>query len=244
MVRHAIAILVLLVASAGARAQDYAREKRIEAEIVPGLMVGDAVKMRTAGGREFLGILAKAEKPKAAIVLVHGRNVHPEHELVGALRMKLHELGYTTLAIQMPILAAETPHEDPGYRALFPEAGERIAAAQAFLRASGEKRLVLVSHSLGAAMADMYFANHVDSQFSAWVSMGITSGYGAGAKNASRPLLDIQGDADFPEVLKAAPVRRGVATRQVVIPNANHMYTGREGDVANTIAAWLAEVAR
>lgn len=227
-----------------ASAQDYAREKRVEAEIVPGLMVGDAVKLRTAGGREFLGILAKAEKPKAAIVLVHGRNVHPDHELVGALRMKLHELGYTTLAIQMPILAAETPHEDPAYRGLFPEAGERIAAAGAFLRASGEKRLVLVSHSLGAAMADIYFANHADSQFSAWVSLGITSGYGAGAKNASRPLLDIQGDADFPEVLKAAPARRGVATRQVVIANANHMYTGREGEVATVIAAWLAEVAR
>jgi pimeloyl-ACP methyl ester carboxylesterase len=242
MTRLATGILVLAFAALDAGAQDYARERRMEAEIVPALMVGEAVRLRTANGREFLGIYAHAPSARAAIVLVHGRNVHPDHELIGALRMKLNEMGYTTLGIQMPVLAAERQANEDFYPRLFPEAAGRIAAAGTWLQAKGEKRLVLLSHSMGSWMSSEYFEHDPAAPYLAWVSLGTLVRYGPAAKR--RPLLDVYGDADLPAVLEGVHARAKVATRQVVIPNAGHMYTGRESAVADVVAAWLAEVLR
>ena len=48
-------------------AQDYEREKRWAAEIVPNLVVGDAVQLKLPSGREFLGIYAESKAAKNAI---------------------------------------------------------------------------------------------------------------------------------------------------------------------------------
>src|SRR5688500_16979663 len=127
--RRPFAAVLLALACAGAAAQDYARERRWEAEIVPGLVVGDAIKLRTAAGHEFLALLAEAKDAKGAVVLADGRNVHPDHGLIGALRMRLAERGYTTLSIQLPILGADAQKVEEYYPRLFPEAGERLDIA-------------------------------------------------------------------------------------------------------------------
>lgn len=85
--------VILAFAALPAAAQDYAREKRLEAEIVPAPVVGEPVRLRTAAGSEFLAIHAQAKPARGAVVLVHGRNVHPDHEVIGALRMRLVDRG-------------------------------------------------------------------------------------------------------------------------------------------------------
>ena len=47
-------ILAIALASQAAPAQDYAREKKWADEFVPAIVVGDAVKIRAASGRDFV----------------------------------------------------------------------------------------------------------------------------------------------------------------------------------------------
>ena len=91
---------LFLLAAFGAAAQDYEREKRWAAEIVPNIVIGDAVQIPGVG-RTFLGIFTESKIPKTAILLVHGVGVHPDYGVIGVLRAALSDLGYTTLSIQI-----------------------------------------------------------------------------------------------------------------------------------------------
>ena len=241
-------VLAAALAIGAALAQDYEREARLAREIVPALVVGDPVALRIPSGREFLGIHAPVAGARGAVVLVHGRNVHPDHEVIGALRMRLADLGYATLSIQMPVLGAQAQKVEDYYPALFPEAVERIAAAAEWMRARGESRVALVSHSMGSWMANEYFDRHPGSPFAAWVCLGLTGGYSWDAYGSKRPILDVYGEADLPTVSGAAWRRRltvaaaPAGSRQVRIPGADHFYAGREAALAQEIAAWLGEV--
>ncbi len=103
-------MIAFAFAAASACAQtrsDTAREKRWADEIVPGLVVGDALKLRTGDGIEFLALYTSVERAKGAALLMHGPGLHPDHGLTGELRVYLADRGYTTLPLQMPVLAAE-----------------------------------------------------------------------------------------------------------------------------------------
>ena len=139
-------LLLVLMAALPAAAQDYAREKRWADEVVPGLVVGDAVWLETSAGRKFLAIHAPASKPRGAVILVHGIGIHPDYGMIGVLRSKLTDLGWTTLSIQMPVQAADARFKD--YTPpLFEEASDRIGKAAAWLAAKGDPRIALVSHN-------------------------------------------------------------------------------------------------
>jgi alpha/beta superfamily hydrolase len=230
--RALIALLCALVPAMPALAQDYAREARWRAEVTGNLVVGDAVEIRAAG-REFLGLYAPGKPDLPAIVLVHGIGVHPDHGIIGSLRVALGDMGFTTLSIQMPVLASDARPQDYG-PALFAEAGARIAAAAEWLKAKGAKRMVLASHSLGAAMSQHYLESEKQPPFVAWVSMG----RGGAVPALPLPVLDVYGEKDLPAVLQSAGARR--ATRQVAIAGADHFYNGREAELAAVIRGFVA----
>ena len=140
---------VLLAAALPAAAQDYEREKRWAAEIVPNLVVGDAVQLKLPSGREFLGLYAERKGAPAAVLLLHGVGVHPDHGVIGTLRVALADMGYATLSIQLPVQKSDAQLEDY-YPAVFPEAVERVRAAGAWLADHGYRRVVLLSHSMGS----------------------------------------------------------------------------------------------
>ena len=48
-------------------AQDFEREKRWADEVVPGLVVGDAVRIKAASNREFLALYTEPIKPNPAL---------------------------------------------------------------------------------------------------------------------------------------------------------------------------------
>ncbi len=242
-------LLVIAMAALPAAAQDYAREKRWADEVVPGMVVGDAVWLETAAGHKFLVLHAKAEKPKGAVVVVHGIGVHPDHGVIGVLRTKLADLGWTTLSIQMPVQAADARSE-AYYPKLFPEAIDRIRAAVAWLAAKEGPRVAIVSHSLGSWMTNAYFDETPDSPFRAWACLGLTGGYSWGAYFSPRPILDVYGENDLEPSVNAAWRRRltlatgADGSRQAMIAGTDHFYAKKEDELARTVAGWLDSVMR
>ena len=233
---------ILLVAALSAAAQDYEREKRWAAEIVPNLVVGDAVQLKLPSGREFLGLYVERKSAPTAILLLHGVGVHPDHGIIGSLRVALADMGYATLSIQLPVQKSDAQLEDY-YPTVFPEAVERIRAAGSWLQARGYQRVVLLSHSMGSWMANVYYEKTADAPFAAWVCMGLTGGFG-GMRNVHAPVLDVYGEHDLAQVLRADWRRRATLTsidgsRQVRIAGADHHYTGREKDLAAQIRDFL-----
>jgi alpha/beta superfamily hydrolase len=235
--------LALVFIAGSAAAQDYEREKRWAAEVVPGLVVGDAVQLRSPAGREFLGLYTEAKPAKGAILLVHGIGVHPDHGVIGFLRTALPDAGYTTLSIQMPVQRSDATADDY-FPALFPEAAARIQAGADWLRAKGYARPVLLSHSMGSWMSNVYFERTPDAPFRAWICMGLTGAFGR-MGNVRAPVLDIYGENDLPSVRRADWRRRMTlgsipGSTQLMISGADHFYAGKEKELAAAISAFLA----
>lgn len=221
--RQVMLLLLMLVQSAWAANSDYAREKKWADEIVPGIVVGDPVYLE-ARGHKFLGLYTEAPDAKAG--------------LIGVLRSRLADLGYTTLSIQMPILAVEA--DSKAYQPLFPEAAERIKAAAKFLQDKGNKKVAIVSHSLGSAMTKSYFQKNADSPFAAWVSIGISSDRYDGVK---LPIFDLYGGDDLPAVVKGASGRKKMLTNpksmQTMAPKMDHFFTGYDDDLVKYVSGYL-----
>ena len=229
---------ILLAAALPAAAQDYDREKRWAAEIVPNLVVGDAVQLKLPSGREFLGLFTERKDAPAAVLLVHGVGVHPDHGVTGTLRVALADTGYATLSIQMPVQKSDAQLEDY-YPAVFPEAVERIRVAGGWLQQRGHRRIVLLSHSMGSWMANVYYEKTADSPFAAWVCIGLTGGFG-GMRNVRVPVLDLYAEHDLAPVMRADWRRRATlssieGSRQVRIAGTDHHYNGKEKELAAAI---------
>lgn len=222
-------LLVLLCLGTSVMAQDYAREARWKSEVVGNLVVGDAVELRLPYGRTFLGLYTAAKAQLPALVIVHGSGVHPDHGVIGSLRVALSDMGFTTLSVQMPVLAADAPAQDY-YPGVFPEAAARIGAAAAWLREKHKGRMVLVSHSLGAWMSQHYLESAASAlPFAGWVSLGRSGP----VPKLPLPVLDVYGEKDLPAVLASAPERR--AAVQVRIAGADHFYNGKEAELAGLL---------
>jgi hypothetical protein len=235
--RYLLLLLLMVLQPAWAATSDYAREKKWADEIVPGVVVGDAQYL-DAQGHKFLTLYTEAANAKAGLVIVHGIGVHPDHGLIGVLRSRLADLGYTTLSIQMPILAVEA--DSKAYQPLFPEAAARIQAAAKFLQDKGKKKVAIVSHSLGSAMTKSYLQKNADSPFAAWVSIGISSDSYDGVK---LPIFDLYGGDDLPAVVKGASGRKKMLTNpksmQTMAPRMDHFFTGYDDDLVKYVSGYL-----
>lgn len=240
-------VLLMALLPHRSQAQDYARERRWADEIVPAVVVGDPVWLQQTRGKDpshrFLGLYAEAPGAGTAIVLVHGVGVHPDHGIIGSLRIKLNDAGFTTLAIQMPVAGAEAKVEDY-YPAVFGEAAERIAVAGRWLRDRGYKQVALLSHSMGAWMANEYLINSDAAPYAAWVCMGVT-GRILSPASIKLPTLDIYGENDLEPVRRAAPLRRMMklfmpgGSVQVEVAGADHYYAGKENEAAAEVVKFL-----
>ena len=235
--------LTFCTALRAAWAADYAREERWAQEVVPALVVGDAVYLATPTRPKVLAILTPATGPtKGAVIVVHGLGVHPDWGLNGGIRTVLAEAGFATLSVQMPVLAADATRDD--YRSTLPEAGERIAAAIAYAHSKGIAKVAIVSHSFGATMVNAYLARSDAAPIVAWVPVGM---FGEFAIPPREPVLDVVAERDFPEVLAAAKLRAtklpgDACSRQVAIADTDHYFDNRQKQLAATIAAFLDRV--
>ena len=239
-------LLLCFFCAAPALAQaDYAREKRWADEITPAILVGDAVYLTQKSGHKFLAIHTANPKARAGVIVVHGMGVHPDWNLINALRSQLSEQSYATLSVQMPVLAADAKGEQ--YPALFPEAVERLQAAVSYLRDKGHAKVAIVSHSMGARMANQFLIS--GGAIDAWVSVGISTGVYLQAENFKAPVLDIYGEKDFPAVLQNAAQRADAIKRvrgsgQVSVAGADHYFNGTEAELVRHVKRFLDNATR
>lgn len=221
---------------------DYAREKRWADEITPGLIVGDAVYLQTSNGHKFLNLYTEAAKAKAAVIVVHGMGLHPDWGLNGVLRTRLAEQGYTTLSVQMPVLAADAKSDE--YPPTFPEAEERLAEVIKYLQQKGHKKIALVSHSMGATRANDYLKKNPDTPLFALVLVGIGRGIFEPVGAVKFPVLDLYGEKDLPQVLentkaRAQAIKKIKGSAQIMAPDADHFFNGQDDALVKYVKNFL-----
>jgi pimeloyl-ACP methyl ester carboxylesterase len=238
-------MLCLVAGSVLAQTPDYAREQRIADEVAFAVVTGDPVRLEGEDGRNFLGLFTRAPGAKAGVVLVHGIGVNPDWGLIGELRTKLADAGYSTLSIQMPVLAAEAKPEE--YAALFSIAALRIKAAVQSLHIKGYGKVTLVSHSLGSRMSNEYLLTG-HAGISAWVAIGMPVEF-RGAGRFDFPVLDLYGSKDLPPVLETAAARERAihalrGSRQSMVSEADHYFDGHYAELDDQVKGFLNQVLR
>ena len=125
--------------------------------------------------------------------------------------------------------------------ALQGEAGERLAAAVAFLEARAIKRIAIVAHSMGAGMVNAYLASPRAARIDAWVAIGM---WGAFAIAPREPVLDVIAESDFFEVRESWPKRssqlpRDVCSKGQVIAGTDHYFENRQKELITAITPFL-----
>lgn len=228
-------------------AADYAREKKWADEVVPSIVVGDPVYLKQANGHEFLSLFTPVKDAKSALLIAHGLGIHPDWGLIGVLRAALVDEGYTTLSIQMPVLANEATGKE--YPPTFAEARERLQVAADFLKAKGYSNIAILSHSLGSGMTYSYLASQPDAAVKAWINLGM-AGYADTTADLSilkLPVLFLYGERDLPEVLAIAGSHQrnaasSTAVRLQMMLGADHFFTGMDKELLAAISGYLKEV--
>jgi pimeloyl-ACP methyl ester carboxylesterase len=236
---YRVLVLLLMVVHL-AYGADYVREKKWADEITPGIVVGDPVYLEEKAGHTFLTIYTEAPNAQAGLVIVHGIGVHPDHGLIGTLRSALPDHGYTTLSMQMPVLAAEASAEE--YPSTFGEAGERLKVAVEYLQAKGYKKIAIVSHSMGSRMTHNYLTRDPNAPVNAWVCIGL--GGEDDFRHMTLPVLDLYGENDLAAVLQGAQRRTASIkdlqrSQQVMAPQADHFFNNQQTELVRYVRDFL-----
>ncbi len=245
-------IFFLIPAASYGAASDLEKEKRWSEQIVDSLLVGDA-EMLKAGETEFLALYAEATDGPGnrAAILLHGIGVHPNWpEVIQPLRAELPERGWATLSLQMPILPNEAGLAD--YVPVLEEAPARIKAGIAFLQEQGMETIVLISHSLGAAMGSSFLLDPGSEDIQAFVGIGMPLSKldqrldtAASLEQIELPVLDLYGSrddavrADAPKRKQGARKAGNEQYRQMEIEGADHFFNGMQDELVRVVYGWL-----
>jgi len=231
-------ISLIIIQSAHA-SPDYAREARWANEVIPSILVGEPIYLPQPNGHNFLGLYSTSEQKNIGLVIAHGMGLHPNWDLIGVLRQRLNDFGYTTLSIQMPVLEATAGFDD--YPKIFPDAVERLQIAVNYLKQQGFKHIVLVSHSNGSRMSRIFMTSKPEN-VDAWIAISLTRN--ETFKGVNVPVFDLYGENDLPHVLSSIKQRRksfnsNSASRQMVVKGAGHFYVGQEEAMVDAVKLYL-----
>ena len=237
--------LVLLAGAVSALAQDYERGEALGGPD-PARVDGRrcACWIEQTNGHKVLALYTVAQKPRGAAIIAHGRGWSPDFELYGVIRTKLAEQGYSTLSIQLPVLGGGAKIGD--YIPTYPDAAERFDLAAKLLQEKGYKNIAIVSHSLGATMANQYLINASQTPIKAWVFIGIINGLEEMFR-IKIPVMDIYGSQDW-EITQVGAYERKKQidkvrrSEQVKVRNAKHFFEGQEDELVQIVAGFLDRV--
>ncbi len=251
-------LLATILLPASLSAANQAEEQRMSEQLIGPNIQGEAHWLK-AGDERFLAIFQKSvanERLGGAILLHDAGESADDPALIGPLRHYLALRGWDTFALQLPRPVDPLSKTDRAEAASL--SLERLRAAVKFLTDQGIKPLVLVGHGLGAEMALAYLAASPQSDASALVAIGLAAGEGNDddpvirtITKLQRPMLDLYGDRDRPEVLATAQARQGAAKRnqqtgyrQDRVAGADHNFRGLEESLQRRVASWLRRVAK
>lgn len=228
------------------------REKYWADQVVDSVMVGEAAWL-TNRGHKFLALYAPPEKPSdTAVILIHGRGVHPAWGFIDKLYRDLATDGYHTLSLQMPILANEAKFS--AYAPTFPEAFERIEAGIRYMqtRVPQLRKVVLVGHSSGGMTVVAYAARQPNPALAGVAAIGLSTLSGGPEvmqpalmlKSVRLPLLDVYGSNDLAEVVNFTAARKQAAAgnrryQALRIAGADHFFTYHYPELLQALRDWL-----
>lgn len=233
---------------------DREREKNWSEQNQEMLIAGDPVWLE-ADRHKFLALYNQPEKPrspKQAIVLLHGRGVHPRWGFLENLWLDLADRGFYTLSLQLPVLGQDALLAQ--YAETFTEAFHRIDAAITFLKQQGIDNVVLLGHSSGAILMTAYLVERPRLSFRGAIAIGLSTEPQGGRRmqpalsleRLRLPILDLYGSEDLPVVLDFNDARAAAARkagnrlyRQKEVKDANHFFTGQYGPLKAAIVKWL-----
>jgi len=239
-IRLTVAILSLFLTATQLRAaSDYQREQRWANEVIPGLIVGEPIYLTQKNQHKFLGIYSETDNKKMGLVIAHGMGLNPDAGMISVLRQGLFDYDYTSLSIQMPILAADASYK--AYPQLFPDAAERLQIAVSYLKNKDYQNVAIVSHSNGSRMSRVYMVTN-PSGVTAWVALSLTQG--DSFKGIKAPVFDLYGKNDLPHVLNSVKKRKtsfkgNKVSKQMAISDANHFFSGKEQEMIDAVKAFL-----
>ncbi len=246
-----VALLGLAVAGTTA-ASDIDKERRWAEQLQDQLVVGEPVRL-TAEQQDFFALYTPAigKLQRGGVILLHGLGAHPDWpDVISPLRKNLPDAGWSTLSIQLPIRPNEADFTD--YPPLFPEANVRISAAIRYLQKQGLRNIVLVGHSLGAAMGAYFLAQKAPDSEAVRAFVGIGMGHAPGTvahtpdslAKMTLPVLDLYGTQDLRGVLGSTKARAAsqidnTGYRQLAIAGADHFFRGLETTLVKRVSSWL-----
>jgi len=253
--RNLFFVLMIFI-SAPLLASDLAKEQRWADQIVDFIIDGEA-EWLTVNNHKILSIYTEAQTAKVigGAIIIHGSGVHPNwEEIVQPLRTALPEKGWSTLSIQMPVLANDADHSE--YANTFDEVPPRINAAIKFLKQKNINNIVIIAHSLGSTMSAYYLSTNKNHGIKAFVAVGMPGPDKSDPNKDKRmnnlhsiksihiPMLDLYGSKDLESVKNSADARKQSAQKnahysQMVTQGANHFYTGKNTELINTVTHWL-----
>ena len=227
-----------------ANAQDHAREAQLADALLAAPVFGEVQRLEQANGHRFLALYLRATVECGTVVIVHGRGWSPDYDLYGELRLLLADAGYSTLSIQMPVLPGTAKIGD--YLPTFDDGDERLALAIGWLRARGAAKVAIVSHSLGATMANHYLTHTPRAPVDAWVFVSIINGL-EDMFRIKVPVLDVFGSQDwdvtrFGADERKAQIARIAGSQQVILPGGQHFYEGKREALTTIIVGFLDRV--
>ncbi len=260
MYQISIVFFLLLnnVLLANADTLDRERERQVTEKLAKEVKASEVLWLE-ANGEKFLALLNSQtnEKAHGAVIILHGMGGHADWpQTISPLRTALPEHGWTTLSIQLPVIAPENQIED--YGKTLEQAAERIKAAVDLFRERKFLNIVAVGHSFGAASMLAYLEKDDEQKIIALAAVGLHDYAFAKPsidllsliEKSKIPVLDIYGSRDFKKVIDQAADRRLAAKKgnnrqytQMEIEGADHYFNKLEGVLVKRIRGWLDKAA-
>jgi len=237
-------VILLLSLTGPLLASDYAKEGRWAEQIEQGLMDGEMLYLKD-GEHEFLALeTVAANADETAVIVLHGIGAHPDWpDIIYPLRVNLPESGWTTLSLQLPILANEAEGKD--YAPLMKDVPARINAGISHLTEAGYKKIYIIAHSMGAEMSSYYLAQgNVPDTVKGYIGIGMNVNNPDYLTKISIPVMDLYGSEDLEGVMKSAKARADASASnkqfsQVKVEGANHFFNGKDEEMMEIVMEWI-----
>ena len=236
------------------------REQKIAEKLTLTADADEIVSLKASGGR-FIALYKRGRAQETneingVVILVHGMGAHPDWpDVISPLRTRLTEFGWSTLSIQMPILAPEAAVA--GYGKTLRLANSRIQAAIDYLHGWEIEPIVLLGYSFGAAQAANFLASNKPENIRAFISVSMLAQKFIKPRidvykfigGITIPILDIYGEEDLEDVRRGIDDRRLAANkngntgfRQIELQKSGHHYLGFEDVLVKQIQIWLQSI--